>query len=53
MKGTTQRDELVAAGLDPSRVVDLELEPGDLALWGLLSVHGSNAAISRSMTVHS
>lgn len=43
MKGTTQTDELVRAGLDPARVVDLELEPGDLALWGLLTVHGSNA----------
>lgn len=43
MKGSTQRDELVRAGLDPAKVVDLELEPGDLALWGLLTVHGSNA----------
>ncbi len=43
MKGTTQDDELLRAGLDPARVVDLELEPGDLALWGLLTVHGSNA----------
>lgn len=42
MKGETQQDALVRAGLDPSRVVDLELEPGDLALWGLLTVHGSN-----------
>ncbi|MEO8856889.1 MAG: phytanoyl-CoA dioxygenase family protein [Burkholderiaceae bacterium] len=43
MKGTTQTEELVAAGLQPDKVVDLELEPGDLALWGLLMVHGSNA----------
>ena len=43
MKGTTQADELVRAGLEPAKVVDLELEPGDLALWGLLTVHGSNA----------
>lgn len=43
MKGTTQTEELVSAGLQPDRVVDLELEPGDLALWGLLMVHGSNA----------
>jgi ectoine hydroxylase-related dioxygenase (phytanoyl-CoA dioxygenase family) len=43
MKGSTQAHELVAAGLDPAKVVNLELEPGDLALWGLLTVHGSNA----------
>ena len=41
MKGTTQTDELQRAGLEPARVVNLELEPGDLALWGLLMVHGS------------
>ena len=23
-------------------MVNLEMEPGDLALWGLLTVHGSN-----------
>ena len=43
MKGTTQQHELVNAGLDPAKVIDLELEPGDLALWGLLTVHGSKA----------
>ena len=43
MKGTTQETELRNAGLDPARVVNIELEPGDLALWGLLTVHGSNA----------
>ena len=43
MKGTTQEAELLRAGLEPARVVDLELEPGDMALWGLLTVHGSNA----------
>jgi phytanoyl-CoA hydroxylase len=43
MKGTTQTEELTRAGLDPVKTVDLELEPGDLALWGLLTVHGSNA----------
>ena len=32
---------LVAVGLDPATVVYLELEPGDLALWTLLTVHGS------------
>jgi ectoine hydroxylase-related dioxygenase (phytanoyl-CoA dioxygenase family) len=42
MKGTTQQGELEKAGLDPAKLVDIELGPGDLALWGLLSVHGSN-----------
>lgn len=46
MKGTTQSDELVKAGLEPAKVIDLELEPGDLALWGLLTVHGSKANYS-------
>lgn len=32
---------LAAAGLDPSRLVDLELEPGDLAFWNLFTIHGS------------
>lgn len=42
MKGETGNAELERAGLDPADIVDLELEPGDLALWGLLAVHGSN-----------
>jgi ectoine hydroxylase-related dioxygenase (phytanoyl-CoA dioxygenase family) len=29
------------AGLDPADLCDLELEPGDVALWHLLTVHGS------------
>jgi len=41
MKGLTQESELSAAGLDPDRIVWLEQEPGDLALWGLMTVHGS------------
>lgn len=41
MKGLTQTEELVRAGLDPADIVPLELEPGDLAIWGLLAVHGS------------
>ena len=34
-------DDLVRLGLDPGRIVDLELEPGDVALWHLNLVHGS------------
>jgi phytanoyl-CoA hydroxylase len=41
MKGLTLEDELVAVGLDPACIVHVELEPGDLAMWGLLTVHGS------------
>jgi ectoine hydroxylase-related dioxygenase (phytanoyl-CoA dioxygenase family) len=42
MVGDTQQDdELRAAGLDPAGVVQLEMEPGDLALWTLYTVHGS------------
>lgn len=41
MKGLTAEDELRAKGLDPDTIVWLEQEPGDIALWGLLTVHGS------------
>jgi ectoine hydroxylase-related dioxygenase (phytanoyl-CoA dioxygenase family) len=43
MKGATQDEELKKAGLDLRDIVDVELEPGDLAIWGLLTVHGSDA----------
>lgn len=41
MKGLTAESELEAVGLDPSTIVDIELEPGDLVMWSLLTVHGS------------
>ncbi|MEZ5926384.1 MAG: phytanoyl-CoA dioxygenase family protein [Hyphomicrobiaceae bacterium] len=41
MKGLTAEDELRAVGIDPASVVALELAPGDLAIWGLMTVHGS------------
>lgn len=41
MKGLTSEDELRAKGIDPADLVALEMEPGDVALWGLLTVHGS------------
>ena len=41
MKGLTLEDELVGVGIDPSEIVDVELEPGDAVMWGLLMVHGS------------
>jgi len=36
----SERD-LATRGLDPADLVDLELAPGDVALWGLFTVHGS------------
>jgi ectoine hydroxylase-related dioxygenase (phytanoyl-CoA dioxygenase family) len=41
MKGLTLDDELIGVGLDPGSIVDVELEPGDIAFWSLLTVHGS------------
>ena len=41
MKGLTTDDELKAVGINPNNAVHLEMEPGDLALWSLLTVHGS------------
>lgn len=41
MKGLTLEDELVGVGIDPDSIVDVELEPGDAVMWGLLTVHGS------------
>lgn len=41
MKGLTQDDELVQVGIDPAQVIDVVLEPGDLVVWGLMTVHGS------------
>ena len=41
MKGLTAEEELKAVGIDPNDAVALEMEPGDLVLWSLLTVHGS------------
>jgi len=38
--------DIVRAGLDPKDRVDLELEPGDVALWNLFTVHGSGPNLS-------
>ena len=32
---------LARFGLDPAQLVDVALEPGDLALWNLYTIHGS------------
>ncbi len=34
-------ERLQAPGLDPQRLVVLELEPGDVALWNVYTIHGS------------
>lgn len=41
-----QDDELRSAGLDPTDAVQLELDPGDLAIWTLYTVHGSSQNVS-------
>ncbi|HUB95842.1 MAG TPA: phytanoyl-CoA dioxygenase family protein [Stellaceae bacterium] len=33
--------QLARAGLDPGRLIDVDLEPGDVALWNLYTIHGS------------
>ncbi|RSY84714.1 phytanoyl-CoA dioxygenase [Sphingomonas koreensis] len=40
--GTEMSDDaLIVAGIDPAQVVDLVLDPGDVALWNPYLVHGS------------
>jgi len=34
-------ERLTRCGLDPARLVDVALEPGDIALWNLYTIHGS------------
>jgi hypothetical protein len=34
-------ERLAAAGLDPAKLVDVTLEPGDLAFWNVYTIHGS------------
>jgi ectoine hydroxylase-related dioxygenase (phytanoyl-CoA dioxygenase family) len=34
-------ERLEASGLDPAGLIDLALEPGDVALWNLYTIHGS------------
>jgi ectoine hydroxylase-related dioxygenase (phytanoyl-CoA dioxygenase family) len=46
MVGQTQDEELRRAGLDPSNIITCEMEPGDLLLWTLFTVHGSAPNVS-------
>lgn len=41
MDSAMAAESLRHAGLDPARIVDLELEPGDLAFWNAFTIHGS------------
>jgi len=46
MVGETPDEELRRAGLDPKAVVTCEMQPGDLLLWTLFTVHGSAPNVS-------
>jgi ectoine hydroxylase-related dioxygenase (phytanoyl-CoA dioxygenase family) len=47
MVGQTQDEELRRVDLDPSAIVTCEMEPGDLLLWTLFTVHGSAPNVSK------
>ena len=40
-------DQLAAAGRDPAKIIDLELDPGDLAFWNVCTIHGSGRNTTR------
>ena len=42
-----QDEELRRAGLNPAAALQLEMDPGDLAIWTLFTVHGSGPNTSR------
>jgi phytanoyl-CoA hydroxylase len=46
MTGHTPDDDLRRVGLDPDTAVTCEMEPGDLLLWTLYTVHGSAPNVS-------
>jgi len=46
MTGHTPDDDLRRVGLDPETAVTCEMEPGDLLLWTLYTVHGSAPNVS-------
>jgi len=55
MEGGYDEAALAEAGLDPAVLVDIVLEPGDVALWGPYTVHGSGpnrSAIDRRAYVN-
>ena len=46
MDGEMADDSLRRAGLDPARIIDLDLAPGDVAFWNAYTIHGSGANVS-------
>ncbi len=48
MEHVPQDEDLRALGLDPANLVDLDLDPGDIAIWNLYTVHGSGPNTSQS-----
>jgi ectoine hydroxylase-related dioxygenase (phytanoyl-CoA dioxygenase family) len=46
MDGAMADDSLRRAGLDPARLIDLDLAPGDVALWNPFTIHGSGPNVS-------
>lgn len=56
MTGETPDADLRRVGLDPDTAVTCEMEPGDLLLWTLYTVHGSapnQSAIDRRFMINS
>ena len=46
MTGETPDEDLLRVGLDPKSIVTCTMEPGDLLLWTLYTVHGSAPNLS-------
>jgi ectoine hydroxylase-related dioxygenase (phytanoyl-CoA dioxygenase family) len=46
MTGQTPDEDLIRVGLDPASIITCTMEPGDLLLWTLYTVHGSSPNIS-------
>ena len=46
MDQVARSEDLAAVGLDPDQAVFLELEPGDVALWNVFTVHSSGPNLS-------
>jgi phytanoyl-CoA hydroxylase len=56
MTGETPDEDLVRVGLDPKSIVTCTMEPGDLLLWTLYTVHGSapnSSAMDRRFMINS
>jgi len=56
MTGETPDEDLRRVGLDPQAAVTCEMEPGDLLLWTLYTVHGSapnSSPVDRCLMINS